>query len=329
MFFRRQRNGRKPEALVGEIERLTEQNRAARDPENERRLRALRHELGAALAGTAVGGVEFPEPDYAALDNAKNDGIPEVEAPALTPGLVRAALLRDGALIVRGVIPREEALGFADDIQTAVAAREAHGGEPGFYEEFEPGPPVDLWEERKWVTAGGLWAADSPKLMFDMFDAFERSGLTDVIRGYLNERPGITVQKCTMRKVDPDSASAWHQDGAFLGNVRALNVWASLSRCGDLAPGMDFVPRRLEEIVPAGTEGAIFEWSVAPDVVEQVAGPQGIVRPIFDPGDVILFDEMNLHSTAADPSMPNPRYAIESWFFGLSGFPEAYVPIAA
>jgi hypothetical protein len=329
VFFKRRRNGRDPEALVGEIETLTERNRAARDPENERRLRALRHELGAALAGTASTGAAFPEPDYAALTDARNEGIPEVQAPALTPGLVRAALLRDGALIVRGVIPREEALAFADGIQTAVAAREAHGGEPGYYEEFEPGPPVDLWEERKWVTAGGLWAADSPKLMFDMFDAFERSGLTEVIRGYLNERPGITVQKCTMRKVDPDSASAWHQDGAFLGDVRALNVWAALSRCGDEAPGMDFVPRRLEEIVPAGTDGAIFEWSVAPDVVEQVAGPEGIVRPIFDPGDVILFDEMNLHSTAADPSMPNPRYAIESWFFGLSGFPEAYVPIAA
>jgi hypothetical protein len=122
--------------------------------------------------------------------------------------------------------------------------------------------------------------------------------------------------------------SAWHQDGAFLGNVRALNVWAALSRCGDVAPGMDFVPRRLDEIVPAGTEGAIFEWSVAPGVVEQVAGEGGIVRPVFDPGDVILFDEMNLHSTAADPEMPNPRYAIESWFFGLSGFPADYVPIA-
>ena len=52
------------------------------------------------------------------------------------------------------------------------------------------------------------------------------------------------------------------------------------------------------------------------------------MRPIFEPGDVLLFDEMNLHATAADPSMPNPRYAIESWFFGLSGFPPQYVPIA-
>ncbi len=67
---------------------------------------------------------------------------------------------------------------------------------------------------------------------------------------------------------------------------------------------------------------------MSPQVVDEVAASTGVVRPIFEPGDVLLFDEMNLHATAADPSMPNPRYAIESWFFGLSGFPAEYVPIA-
>ena len=81
-------------------------------------------------------------------------------------------------------------------------------------------------------------------------------GLRQVIRGYLGEVPAISMQKCTMRKVDPDSGSGWHQDGAFLGEVRALNVWLSLSRCGDLAPGLDVISTRLDEIVPTGTEGA-------------------------------------------------------------------------
>ena len=63
-------------------------------------------------------------------------------------------------------------------------------------------------------------------------------------------------------------------------------------------------------------------------MVEEVGRRRGVVRPIFEPGDVMLFDELYLHSTAADPSMPNPRYAIESWFFGPSGFPAEYVPIA-
>ena len=45
----------------------------------------------------------------------------------------------------------------------------------------------------------------------------------------------------------------------------------------------------------------------------------GIVRPIFEPGDVLMFDELCLHSTALDPAMTKTRYAVESWFFGPSG----------
>ncbi len=167
-----------------------------------------------------------------------------------------------------------DATAMATEIETALQARSSlaagGGASEGYYEEFDPGPPVDLALAREWVGDGGMWAADSPKLMFEMFEAFERSGLRRVIHGYLNEIPAISIEKCTLRRVMPDSASAWHQDGAFLGRVRALNVWMSLSRCGDLSPGLDVVPERLEEIVPTGTEGAIFNWSVSPQVVEGV-----------------------------------------------------------
>jgi len=334
VFFRRQRESsttvtlRDPEAIFAEIAELSERNRSDRDPALERKILALRHEAGAQLAGRANSDARFPEPAYDELVSANGSGIAEVRPEQVTPQLVRAALLRDGALLVRGAVDRDQALGFADEIEAAFAARSGGNGAEGYYEEFDPGPQVDLTGERGWVTEGGLWAADSPKLMFDMLDAMRACGLDRVIHGYLGETPAISIQKCTMRKVNPDSGAGWHQDGAFLGEVRALNVWMSLSRCGDLAPGLDIVPKRLTEIVPTGTEGAIFDWSVAPDVVERVAGPEGVLRPIFEPGDVLLFDEMNLHSTAADPSMPNPRYAIESWFFGLSGFPSEYVPIA-
>ena len=58
------------------------------------------------------------------------------------------------------------------------------------------------------------------------------------------------------------------------------------------------------------------------------AGDVEIVRPIFEPGDALFFDEMFLHQTGSDPSMPNPRFAIESWFFGAHGFPADYAPLA-
>ena len=53
------------------------------------------------------------------------------------------------------------------------------------------------------------------------------------------------------------------------------------------------------------------------------------MRPIFEPGDALLFDELFLHQTGSDPQMPKPRYAVESWFFGPSAFPGGYSPLAA
>jgi hypothetical protein len=168
-----------------------------------------------------------------------------------------------------------------------------------------------------------------------MFDAFDRAGLLALAEGYLGERPAISVNKSLLRRMDPPEPgegqrpSAWHQDGAFLGPVRALNVWLALSRCGDVAPGMDLVPRRLDHLAAAGTEGAVFDWSVSQAVAEQEAGADGIVRPVFEPGDVLLFDELFLHATATDPAMREPRYAIECWFFGPSSYPDGYAPLAA
>ena len=149
-----------------------------------------------------------------------------------------------------------------------------------------------------------------------------------VIEGYLGEPPVISANKCTLRKATPDVTGAWHQDGRFMGDVRAMNVWLSLSRCGDEAPGMDLVPTRLEDFVATGTEGTWLESQVSDAVAEEAAGEIGITRPVFNPGDALLFDELFLHQTGSDPDMPNPRYAIESWFFGPSAFPQDYVPIA-
>jgi hypothetical protein len=162
-----------------------------------------------------------------------------------------------------------------------------------------------------------------------MLDAFERIGLDRVISGYLGEPAAVSAEKCTLRKADPSVGGAWHQDGNFMGDVRALNVWLSLSRCGDVAPGLDVVPKRVDHLLEAGTDGAPLSYVISPAKVEAEAGEVGIIRPVFEPGDVLLFDDLFLHQTGSDPSMPNPRYAIESWFFGASGFPADYAPLAA
>jgi hypothetical protein len=47
-----------------------------------------------------------------------------------------------------------------------------------------------------------------------------------------------------------------------------------------------------------------------------------VIRPVFEAGEALLFDELFLHSTAADPSMAGSRYAVESWFFAPSAYPD-------
>jgi hypothetical protein len=345
IFSRRKRNAavaeREPEVAAGmstdelleEIESLSRSNRESPSPESERRLVELRHAAGIRLMDAAPNGASYPEPAFDRLPD-RNGELAGIKPAELSPEVIRAGILRDGCLLVRGLVDRDAALAVAEDIDRAFDARDAaiDGGasDPRYYSEFMPAPAFRESLGREWVAGGGgLWAADSPRLLFEMLDTFDRAGLRDAIRGYLGEPPVISVQKCTLRRVDPDAGRGWHQDGAFMGDVRALNVWLSLSHCGDEAPGMDVVPRRLDQIVPTGTEGAMFEWSVSEQVAEEAAGETGVLRPIFEPGDVLLFDELFLHSTAAEPEMPKSRWAIESWFFGASASPAEYSPLAS
>ncbi len=173
-----------------------------------------------------------------------------------------------------------------------------------------------------------MLAVDAPMLGVEMIDMFEAAGVQRLVEGYLGEPPLISLEKTTLRKAEPHVSGAWHQDGKFMGDVRALNLWLSLSRCGDEAPGLDIVPRRLDGIVETGGADSFLEIQVSQKQAEAAAGDTPIVRPIFEPGDALLFDELFLHSTGSDPSMPKPRYAIESWFFGGSAFPDDYGPVA-
>jgi hypothetical protein len=322
---------RSAEELFEEIERLEEANRNDRDRDRERQLIRLRHRAGIKLLADAGSRPDQPAPS-GDLSSANGSSLPDIAPADLTPELLRAGMFRDGCLLVRGLVPRDDALRMAGDIDRAFEERAAlqdGGSVPDpYYEEFAPDSGFSL-AEREWVRdGGGVLAADCPKVMFDLIEVFDRTGLRRIVTEYLGERSAMSMNKSTLRRARPEDGGAWHQDGAFMGDVRALNIWLSLSHCGDDAPGLDLVPRRLDHIVPTGTEGAIFDWSVAPAVAEESAGESGIVRPIFEPGDVLMFDELCLHSTALDPAMTKTRYAVESWFFGPSAFPVDYVPLA-
>ena len=324
---------------LDQIERLTEENRRRTDPKRESQILRARHRA-------------FTEIDRSAPDSAPEmlsevsvaagawelvGGLPSVPAGDLSAELIRAAFLEYGSLLVRGLVPAGQARELTADIDKAFEARDAFldgavaADTRPWFEPFRPDPEY-LKGEIDWnrTSAGGgsVWAADSPRMMFELLETFAEAGIDRVITDYLGERPVMSMKKSVLRRVTPDSGTSWHQDGAFLGEgLRTLNVWLALNRCGDVAPGMDILPRRLDEIVPTGTEGAMFEWAVSDQLVDELAEGRKPSRPIFEPGDALLFDHLCLHRTASEPTMTEQRYATETWCFAGSTYPEQQVPL--
>jgi Phytanoyl-CoA dioxygenase (PhyH) len=332
-----------PEQSTAEVEELSaaiDRNRASRTLDGDRELLKLRHRLGARLVRESR-----PEPDdnAAKFPSLDDSGLAVAERGKLDGRLIRGGIEEHGYVLVRGLVDREDALGLAARIESAFQARDDPDRGDGLYEEFVPEAPYPPVRGRSWVTiGGGLLAADSPPVFFEMAEIFERVGLRRVIAEFLDEPTTVSVEKSTLRRADPGPPGGWHQDGSFMGDTRALNVWLALSDCGVDAPGLEFVPRRLDDLLITGGEGSGAEHLdspeegevspktvlVAPQDAERAAGEVGLKNPRFEPGDVMLFDDRFLHRTASDPGMSNPRYAIESWFFGASGFPRDYVPLA-
>jgi Phytanoyl-CoA dioxygenase (PhyH) len=317
--------------LIEEIARIVARNRDDPAGERERMLLHLRNLLGIRLLERDGARAAFPEPDYSALSD--DAALVELEPAGLTPEVLRAGILRRGCVLVRGLVRPEQALALAKNIDRCFQERARHDADKSFddrlYVPFAPDPRRGVRLLREWIKeGGGVLAVDSPRLSFQLGELYESIGLTDIVRGYLGGPPLVAGDKTTLRKAEPSVTGAWHQDGKFMGPVRSLNLWLALSHCGDDAPGLDLVPRRLEDHVRTETDEAMMTNQVSQRTAEEAAGDRTILRPIFEPGDALLFDELFLHKTASEPTMRKPRYAVENWFFASSGFPADYVPLA-
>jgi Phytanoyl-CoA dioxygenase (PhyH) len=330
------------DSALAEVDELVRANRERPSAETERRLVGARNRAFAELETGAPDPiesrlVEVPE-GLAPLDDTQ---LPTVSAGDLSAEAIADGVLRHGCLLVRGLVPPERAAELVAGIDRAFAARDAHAaGAPveettPWFEPFEPEPEYAqaVAMGRAFVNEGsGTWIADSPRLLFQLLAAFEDLGVREKISAYLGERPAISVSKGTLRRVPPEGGTEWwHQDGAFLGkNIRSLNIWVALTACGRDAPGMDVVAKRLDGIVEPGKRGADFSWSLSDEEVRELVGDHAIVRPLFEPGDALLFDHLCLHRTGTDPGMSKTRYATETWFFAPSAYPDPgdQVPLA-
>ena len=297
------------------------------DGEGLARLVQLRHE--------AFRAPETPTGAKADIFDAAPNRLPvDVEAIRLadpTAEAVRASIAIYGCALLPSFLPEATVSDLRAGIDWAIRAfdQRKEVNDPEWFHPFDlPGENLPDYRRAFNRSAGSVWASDSPGMLARFIEAYAAAGVFTLLTDFFGERPVVSVNKCTLRRLDANAATGdWHQDGAFMGgqDIRSLNVWAALSDCGIDAPGLDLVPTRLP-LLPVGTEGSNFDWSVSPAEISQHTDVP-VIRPDFRAGDVMMFDHRFLHRTAGDPSMTRPRYAIESWFFPPSEYPENQVPI--
>jgi len=289
----------------------------------ERELRDWRH-AAYFEADYASGRADWPP----ALQDPRPDlidQIPEISAAQLTPEILGGAIQAHGSLIVRGLLTREIAADLLAGIDAAYAVRadETSPEVQSWYAPLLTQSDPKLRFARGFGDGTSMLTVDSPHMLARWLETLEKAGVIDVVTGYLGERPILSAHKTRMYRVPRDAGTQWHQDGAFLGgeNTRVVNLWAPLTACGEDAPGLELVPWRLNEIVPPGTHGTHFKWSVGDDKVAEMTSGRPLSSPRFEPGDAMFFDQLCLHRTGARAGMTRGRYAMETWMFAPSTFP--------
>jgi hypothetical protein len=308
--------------LVDAIAVLTEMNRGTRDPAVERRIVDLRFD---AFANAQHATEPPPWPDTVD-DLFPGELVPSIDRADLTVDTLRSGIGNHGSLLVRGLLEEQQVDRLQGDIERSIDAYDAvQAGEvppdlEGWFEPSERCPEADrTWKRR----AGAVLAVDSPPALFDLVEILDKAGITRLANEHFGEPPTLLGLKTTLRRVAHQAfrPGDWHQDGAFMGtDIRSLNVWVALTHCGDDAPGLDVVGRRLDHLAQTGTDGALAKWSVGAAVAERESHGM-VVRPIFEPGDALLFDHLMLHRTCIEPEMVNDRYAAEVWLFSPSTYP--------
>lgn len=284
----------------------------------------LRNEAFARARRAPAPAVEWPPTSD--KDLGPQGQIPDVAADALDRETLIAGVRTYGILIVRGLFPTDACADLRTMIDESVEifGKDRSKVDPAWNVPLRTvdGELLGAAAFRAFnYAAGGLAVADAPAVAQRVLAAFDEVGVRDIVEGYLGERPAVSLEKWTMRKVPADTGSSWHQDGAFLGTDKhTLNMWVALSDCGERASGLDIVAKRFDHIVATGTEGAFLYWDVSPRVVEQERGDHPIVSPVFQEGDAVFFDQFLLHKTGTKPDLVDDRYALETWFFSPHAF---------
>jgi hypothetical protein len=320
-------------ATLEAISQLTAANRERPDPVVERELVRLRNAAWPEVDRSGPNADwDAPVPDVF----PGVDAIPEVASADLDAVTIRSAIHHHGGIVVRGLFSPSWCELLRDDIDRSWEAierfRATKQRDPAWFDPLDTNAYGLTMMGRAIIMAGGTaYVPDSPRLLFDLLEAFEQTGVTEIVADYFGEAPALSLVKLAQRCLLPDAKGGWHQDAAVYGmEARTLNVWVPVTRCGDVAPGLTMWPRRLDGLVKTvGTEG-VDEYRAVVEDVERLTTEVPPSSPVFEAGDAAIFDQFLLHQTHASAEFTERRYGFESWFFAPSTYPEPmrWIPLA-
>jgi hypothetical protein len=275
------------------------------------RLAVLRHQIGAARVREASGSPPGDPPEDLFPGTV---GVPEVARAGLTADHLASGLRHHGALVVRGMIDRED----VERLRGLIDGRDWSVPQCPTGTDGEPCP-------------GSAPMKCSAASLQGLVEAYQNAGIDRVLAAYLGEDPVLLSERLLIDRQVLKTGLPWHQDGAFFGsNVGAVNSFLALDPCGVDATGLTVATRRFEEVVgvaPGERAQLAYGNAFKHEDILRLAGPERVITPALEPGDAILLDEMTMHRTAAPPANAQPRAWAITWFFAPSRFPEQRHPL--
>jgi hypothetical protein len=275
------------------------------------RLAVLRHQIGAARVREAPAASPGEPPEDLFPGTV---GAPEVARAQLTAAHLASGLRHHGALVVRGMIAR-------DDVERLKSLVDGNDWSVPQYPTDASGEPC----------RGSAPMKCSAASLQGLVEAYQNAGIDAVLAEYLGEDPVLLSERLLIDRQVLKTGLPWHQDGAFFGaNVGAVNSFLALDSCGIEATGLTVATKRFQEVVgvaPGERAQLAYGNAFKHQDILAMAGPERVITPVLEPGDAILLDEMTMHRTAAPPANAQPRAWAITWFFAPSRFPEQRHPL--
>ncbi|MDX2103063.1 MAG: phytanoyl-CoA dioxygenase family protein [Alphaproteobacteria bacterium] len=236
------------------------------------------------------------------------------------------AMDKYGCLVIRNLMPRETALQLQDIVRRTYedcdrALADITAGKAPVSSEFflatdftksDVGTPM-------FREFGSILMMEAPAATNEFLYNLKKTRAIDLARRYLGSEPYVGVGKSSVRRSEISSKvkRVFHQDATFFGGIgtATINFWVALSDAGIDRPGVQILPHKLDRELVRGQAGTFVGWEIFEETIADLFGLDKLWAPAVEPGDAIVFDQMNVHRTYLTPGMTQDRFAVECWLF--------------